>query len=133
MIRKIAIVLIVLSLLATLVPATMASNNNFSGYCARYHWVQWGETLFRIALRYQTTVGHLTWLNGLYNPNHIYAGQRLCVTQGTPPGWAYVVQPGDTLFKISQRYGVNMWVLAQRNNIWNINRIFVGQTLYIPT
>jgi LysM repeat protein len=44
-----------------------------------------------------------------------------------------VVQRGDTLFRISQRFGVNMWVLAQRNNILNLNRIYAGQTLFIPT
>ncbi len=132
MVRKIAVILIILSMLAALVPATAASNTA-SGYCAKYHWVQRGETLFRIALRYHTTVANLTWLNGLYNPNRIYAGQRLCVSHGTPPGWAYVVQYGDTLFKISQRYGVNMYTLAYHNNIKNINWIYAGQTLYIPT
>jgi LysM repeat protein len=129
MFRKIVVILIVLSMLAVLIPATSAS----SGYCAQYHWVQQGETLFRIALRYGTTVSYLTWLNGIYNPNRIYAGQRLCVTQGTAPGWAYTVQYGDTLFKIARRYGVNVWVLAQNNNIYNINLIYAGQTLYIPT
>ena len=131
MVRKIVVIMVLLSMLAALVPAASAS----SGFCTQFHWVQQGETLFRIALRYGTTVSHLAWLNGIFNPNRIFAGQRLCVSQGQAPGpgGTYVVQRGDTLFRISQRFGVNMWVLAQRNNILNLNRIYAGQTLFIPT
>jgi LysM repeat protein len=43
-----------------------------------------------------------------------------------------VVQPGDRLSRIAQRYGVNLWVLAQVNNIFNVNLIYVGQVLFIP-
>lgn len=43
----------------------------------------------------------------------------------------YWVKPGDTLSGIAQRYGMNMWTLAQRNGISNPNRIYVGQRLVI--
>ena len=38
-----------------------------------------GDTLFRIALRHHTTVGLLAAMNGLHNPNRIFAGQWLRV------------------------------------------------------
>lgn len=41
------------------------------------HIVQRGETLYSIARRYGTTVWTLAMINGLPNPNVIYAGQRL--------------------------------------------------------
>jgi murein DD-endopeptidase MepM/ murein hydrolase activator NlpD len=41
------------------------------------HVVQGGETLYRIALRYGTTVQALVAANNLANPNLIYRGQRL--------------------------------------------------------
>jgi LysM repeat protein len=44
---------------------------------------------------------------------------------------SYVVQPGDTLFRISLRYGVTVQALAQANNIANPNLIFAGQSLAI--
>lgn len=43
------------------------------------HVVQPGETLARIALRYQTTVWAIAQINELNNPNVIYAGQRLVI------------------------------------------------------
>jgi len=44
----------------------------------------------------------------------------------------YVIQPGDTLGQIAARYGVTVAELARLNNISNIDRIEVGDTLLIP-
>lgn len=47
-------------------------------------------------------------------------------------GTVHVVQPGETLYRISLRYGVSVGAIASANNIANINLIFVGQQLIIP-
>ncbi len=44
----------------------------------------------------------------------------------------YVVQSGDTLSKIAQRFGVSVQDLITANNILNPSVIFAGQTLTIP-
>ena len=44
----------------------------------------------------------------------------------------HVVAPGENLYRISLRYNVSMAAIAQRNNIANVNLIFVGQRLIIP-
>jgi len=44
----------------------------------------------------------------------------------------YVVQTGDTLFRIGLRFGISTAVLASFNGIANPNLIYVGQTLRIP-
>jgi nucleoid-associated protein YgaU len=50
-----------------------------------------------------------------------------------PPGTrTYVVQPGDNLFRISLRFGVDMYTLARVNGIINLNLIYAGQVLIIP-
>lgn len=49
-----------------------------------------------------------------------------CATQHT-------VRHGQTLSSIARYYGVSVQALMQANNIWNANRIFVGQVLCIPT
>lgn len=43
----------------------------------------------------------------------------------------YVVESGDTLTKIAHKYGTTVNRLAQLNNIRNVNKIYVGQTLII--
>ena len=45
------------------------------------------------------------------------------------PGGDYIVRPGDTLFGISWRYGLDMQELANWNGISDPNRILVGQRL----
>jgi uncharacterized protein YraI len=45
----------------------------------------------------------------------------------------YVIQPGDTLLGIATQFGVNLYQLAALNGIYNINRIYWGQTLLIPS
>lgn len=44
----------------------------------------------------------------------------------------YVVQPGDTLFKIARRYGTTVDAIVEANDIENPDRIDVGQKLCIP-
>jgi LysM repeat protein len=43
----------------------------------------------------------------------------------------YRVRKGDNLTIISRRYGVSIWQMQQWNNIWNPDRIYLGQTLVI--
>jgi len=100
------------------------------------HVVQPGENLFRIALKYGTTVEAIAATNGIVNPNVVYVGQQLTIPQGsvTPgPGIRYhVVQPGETLSGIAMRYGTTPWAIAAANGIANINYVYAGQTLRIP-
>ncbi len=44
----------------------------------------------------------------------------------------YVVQPGDRLFRIALRFGLDYRDLAAYNNIVNPDRIYPGQVLRIP-
>jgi LysM repeat protein len=119
-----------------------SSGNSPAPTAGAIHVVQPGENLFRIALRYGTTVQALCDLNGIYNPGQIYAGQRLTIS-GSPttptPGYqpehagsTHIVQPGETLTAIANRYGVSVWTLVQTNNIANPSLILPGQTLVIP-
>lgn len=117
--------------------------------------VQPGDTLSRIAARFNTSVAALAQLNGIANPNIIRPGQRLVIpvtsgggsspaatqvglTSATPTSTpvaqsrTYVVQPGDTLFRIALRFQVAMSQIAQVNNISDFNRVYVGQILVIP-
>src|SRR5882724_240165 len=52
---------------------------------ATIHVVQRGENLFRIAIRYGTTVDAIVAANGLGDPTQIQVGQRLLTPGGTVP------------------------------------------------
>jgi lysozyme len=107
---------------------------------ASTYTVQRGDTLSGIAARFNTTWQTLAQLNNIANPRHIYPGQVLVLPVGAggphvpPPivGGRYIVQPGDTMYRIGARFGVNIWDIARANGILNLNRIFVGQSLIIP-
>ena len=111
--------------------------------CVQWHHVRCGETLASIARMYGTSVHYLASINGIANPNRIYAGTNLCVAAGHPGpgpgpkhcdgGFTYVVKCGDTLSGIAWRYGVSSTYLAQVNHIRNPNRIYAGQRLWIPS
>ena len=44
----------------------------------------------------------------------------------------YIVQPGDTLYTIAQRFGVSIQDIANANNLTNLNFLLPGQVLRIP-
>lgn len=44
----------------------------------------------------------------------------------------YTVQPGQTLYSISNMYGVSVWAMACANGLSNPNFIYAGMVLRIP-
>lgn len=106
----------------------------------RIYIVQPGDTLFAIANRFGVSVQDIVRANNIADPNRISPGQRLVIpTPGAPSpppadGFReYIVQPGDTLFSIANRFGVTVQDIVRANNIADPNRIFPGQRLVIPT
>lgn len=111
------------------------------------HIVQPGENLYRISLRYGVSMETIAQANGITDMTRIYAGQQLIIPglsnpssgisvenpliAGTPI--IHVVQPGENLTMIAQRYGVTVEQILEANNIPNPNRIARGQELQIWT
>ena len=134
-------VLVVLALL--LIPVTAMVSAEPAQQTTTYV-VQWGDTMFRIAVRFNTTVQAIAQANNIANPNLIFAGQTLIIpTGGTVPPTAppstpggtviYTVQPGDYLAKIARQFNTTVSAILSVNNIANPNLIFPGQQLVIPT
>src|SRR5699024_6504396 len=59
--------------------------------------VKSGDTLSGIASMFNTTARKLQTLNGISNPNKIYAGQTLKVTGSAPKKTYHTVRSGDTV------------------------------------
>jgi LysM repeat protein len=102
-----------------------------------------GDTVYSIAQRYRTTTELLSAANCL-STLELPAGYLLLVPPvpatvtvipcGPPFGWvrAYIVQPGDNLFRISISYGTTVAQLQRANCMGSSITIFPGQRLWVP-
>lgn len=104
--------------------------------CGLSHTVQAGETLSSISRECGYTLTQVK----AYNPGFgslIFPGQVVYFYQQDEMvysgGFYYSVQRGDTLFRIALRYGLTIDQLLSANNIYNMNYIYAGQTLFIPS
>jgi murein DD-endopeptidase MepM/ murein hydrolase activator NlpD len=102
-----------------------------------FHVVERGETLFRIAERYGTTVAALAHANGLADPTRIYVGQWLRIPGGAPEidplaTTGYVVRAGETLQSIATRYATSWRALAELNDMLSPDVLYAGQVVRVP-
>ena len=102
--------------------------------------VKRGNTLSQIARTYNVSVEHIVELNDIENPNLIYPGEKLRITESNVTQLSpiddtievyYVVKNGDTLNGIARKFGITLNEILQYNNIPNPNLIFPGQTIKI--
>ncbi|SCZ00799.1 polysaccharide deacetylase family protein [Alkaliphilus peptidifermentans] len=119
-----SIIVFVLVIAFTMTPLT--------SHAAMVHRVSPGETMFLIAQKYGVTLDELVSKNKfLSDPGRIFNRQLLVVPQ-PPKKNIYIVQPNDTLFKISQKLGLTINNIVEANQIKDINRLYVGQELSLP-
>lgn len=135
--------------------STMLTAVGSAGYTKTIHWtvdtIDWrGDSVADITTRVMNKAG-----NGAIVLMHVGAGavntpaalpgiitnlksqgyklvtlkELLAASSGT----LYVVKSGDTLWAIANRYGVTIQSIATANKITNVNLIYVGQILTIPT
>jgi N-acetylmuramoyl-L-alanine amidase len=97
---------------------------------AQTYRVQPGDSLYKIASRYGTSVSALQNLNQLGAPD-IYPGQALQIGLAGGYSNSHTVSPGDSLYKIAQRYNVSVAALQKSNNLSG-GLLLVGQRLTIP-
>jgi LysM repeat protein len=117
-----------------------------------------GDNFYRLASRFGVSLSQLYAVNHITNPNILFVGTVLIIpsdnvpvsTGGgvpnnpppaptvaptTPPSqlpgaFAYTVQRGDNLFRLSLRFGVSIARIKQLNGLVS-DIIFIGQTLII--
>jgi len=94
------------------------------------YYVQSGDTLRKIAAKFNTTVDAILKANPqISNPNVIYVGQAITVPSQAS---THIVQKGDTLRIIAARYGTTVDALLALNpNIKNPNLIYVGHVIRV--
>jgi LysM repeat protein len=97
--------------------------------------VQAGDNLTSIAQRFGTSVQALAAANGLSDPNYVQAGTTLTIPGSAPigAGSTYLVQAGDNLTSIAQRFGTSVQALAAANGLSDPNYVQAGTTLQLPS
>ncbi len=66
--------------------------------------------------------GHLFRVGGGLSQIDNFSGTRII----------HIIEPGETLAMLCERYGVSVEDLARINNISNVNHVEVGQALTVP-
>ncbi len=97
--------------------------------------VKRGDTLTKIALKFDTTVKRIAEENEIRNVNLIYPGELLKITnvENNRKSIEYIVERGDTLSYIARKYGTTVEEIARENGIKNVNLIYPGERIYIST
>jgi LysM repeat protein len=100
------------------------------------------DTVYSLAQRYKTSAENLSAANCL-TAVEVPAGFSLYVPSiptvtvipcGPPAGWVrnYIVQPGDTLFRIALAYNITYPQLQRANCMGSSTAIYTGQRLWVP-
>ena len=103
--------------------------------------VEVGDSLSKIAKRYDTTTEILAAINGICDVNQIYVGQKILLAgagsetdDGVDPepiSITVLVEVGDSLSKIAKQYDTTVDDLMVANDITDPNLVFVGQELVV--
>jgi LysM repeat protein len=111
--------------------------------------VKSGETLSEIAARFNTSTDRLIQLNGIQNPDQLRSGTRLKIPMAAKPRSStaasaparpstpdrrtreHVVQSGESLSAIAERYGTSVSQLVALNRIEDPDRLQAGTRLQL--
>lgn len=96
-----------------------------------YYTVRQGDTLYSIANKFGTTVDTIKRLNNLTS-NTLTIGQTLLISEETLPEVStYIVEKGDTLYGIANKFGTTVDIIKRLNNL-TVNTLLPGQQILVP-
>lgn len=100
--------------------------NNYINYT-----VKKGDSLYKIASSYNTSVSEITNLNNLKSTN-LSIGQVLKIPINSPSSTSitYTVKKGDSLYQIAKKYNTSVDAIKSKNNL-KTNTLAIGQVLKI--
>ena len=108
-----------------------------------------GDTLAAIAERFRVSVDDIVAASNLANPDVLNIGQVLTIPTGGSPGGSgaetnvtgttsppgerqYIVESGDTLSGIAERFGVSVEAIVEANGLASPDSLSVDYVLIIP-
>ena len=140
---RFGVVLTLMLLVSLLVPVTaMAApvqSNPGNTEWVQVYTVKRGDTLSGIAWSFGVSEEALIRANTLRDADAIYVGQQLIIPEKGHQGTGgpecvnyHTVRRADTLSAIALYYGIDEYALARANGIYDLNEVYIGQTLCIP-
>ena len=105
----------------------------------KIHIVKSGDTISSISKFYSINKDLIIKLNNLKDENYIFVGQNLIISESTENlkkqsnliNYYHIVQNGENLTEISNKYNLKVIDLIEINNLNNPDSIKVGQKLII--
>lgn len=78
---------------------------------------------------YHTSMNSIVQVNQLPNPSRLLVGQAIVIPDATTP---YIIKSGDTLWALSNLFGVSIQSILYANPTINPYNLVPGTTIYIP-
>ncbi|MCF6464492.1 LysM peptidoglycan-binding domain-containing protein [Clostridium sp. Cult2] len=103
-----------------------------------YYTIRPGDTFYKLSQQFGVSVEAIMRANPGVDPNNLQIGQVICIPQMAPPvppcpnGFYYTIRPGDTIFALSQRFGVSVQAIINANPGIDPNNLQIGQVICIP-
>ncbi|HHW70257.1 MAG TPA: LysM peptidoglycan-binding domain-containing protein [Clostridiales bacterium] len=100
--------------------------------------IQSGDTFYKLAQRFNTTVAAISAVNPGVDPNNLQIGQVICipVTKPAPicpPGTImYTIKAGDTFYALAARFGTTVEAIMRVNPGVDPKNLQIGQVVCIP-
>lgn len=92
--------------------------------------VKRGDSLSKIATRFNTSIKELVEFNNIKNPDLIYTNQVIRIPENSAQ--LYEIKKGDSLNLIAKKFRISVVELINVNKIKNPDQIYVGESLIIP-
>ena len=111
-------------------------------YEVEYYVVEKNDTLSKIAKKLRIDISEIMRLNSIENPNLIYPNMKLKIRRDSnqieerkdsSKEIKYIVEKNDNLNKIAKKFEISIGDIVKLNNIEDINLIYPGQELKIPS
>ncbi|NIO49150.1 MAG: LysM peptidoglycan-binding domain-containing protein [Candidatus Aminicenantes bacterium] len=93
--------------------------------------VRRGDSLYKIASAFSTTVGKIKKDNSLESDT-LDVGQKIVIQSSIPQGATiYTVRRGDSPSRIANKFGMNLSILLSLNSLNYRSKIYPGQELWV--
>ncbi|MBT2689510.1 LysM peptidoglycan-binding domain-containing protein [Bacillus sp. ISL-47] len=97
------------------------------------HVIQSGDSLWALSQKYNVSIQSIIKANGLENAPGIIPGLALYIPEDGAVTRSYIVKPGDTLWRIAQRFQTSVDAILSANPGIRPEWLYIGQKINIPT